>query len=138
MVSGECGGNIHYYLFQMFLISFPSFFKYFIFFYFQREGKGRRKRGRETSMCGCSHMPPTRDQARNPGMCPDWESNRRPLVLQACTQSTELHQPGPFLCFLLSKIESYSIKFTEIPFVFYWQYIILEKFNNIEFYYQGK
>ena len=41
-----------------------------------------------------SYVPPTGDQAHNPGMCPDWESNRRPFGLQACTQSTEPHQPG--------------------------------------------
>ena len=29
-----------------------------------------------------SHMLPTGDLARNTGMCPDWESNRRPFVLQ--------------------------------------------------------
>ena len=31
---------------------------------------------------------------RNPGMCPDWESNQRLFGLQASTQSTEPHQPG--------------------------------------------
>ena len=37
-----------------------------LFIYFQREGKGRRKRGRETSMCGCvSHAP-----SWGPGMQP--------------------------------------------------------------------
>ena len=41
-----------------------------------------------------SHPPPTGDLARNPGMYPDWESNRGPFVLQANTQSTEPHQPG--------------------------------------------
>ena len=40
-------------------------------------------------------MLPTRDLACNPGMCPDWESNQRPFVLQASAQSTEPHQPGP-------------------------------------------
>ena len=40
--------------------------------------QGRRKRGRETSMCGCLSGGP----AHNPGMCPDWESNQRPLVLR--------------------------------------------------------
>ena len=44
-----------------------------------------------------SHVPPTGDLARNPGMCPDWESNLQPFHLQAGTQSTEPHQPG--LCF---------------------------------------
>ena len=49
-------------------------------------------------MCGClSHLPapPTGDQAHNPGMCPDWESNQRPFGSQAGTQSTEPHQSGP-------------------------------------------
>ena len=38
---------------------FQKFFKKkILFIYFQREGKGGRKRGRETSMCGClSHAP---------------------------------------------------------------------------------
>ena len=40
-----------------------------------------------------SHVPPTGDLARNPGMGPDWESNQRPFGSQACTQSTEPH-PG--------------------------------------------
>ena len=41
----------------------------------------RRKRGRQTSVCGClSHTPPTRNPACNPGTCPDWESNGNPLV----------------------------------------------------------
>ena len=47
-----------------------------------------------------SHMPQAGDLAHNPGMCPDWESNRRPFGSQACTQSTELHQPGQFSCIL--------------------------------------
>ena len=47
-----------------------------------------------------SHAPPappprTGDLARNPGMRPDWESNRQPSSLQAGAQSTEPHQPGP-------------------------------------------
>ena len=33
-------------------------------------------------MCGC----PTGEPARNPSMCPDWESNQRPFDLQARTQ----------------------------------------------------
>ncbi|KAF6125340.1 hypothetical protein HJG60_009839 [Phyllostomus discolor] len=40
--------------------------------------------------------PPTGDLAHNPGICPDWESNRRPFRLQAGTHSTEPHQPGPY------------------------------------------
>ena len=70
-------------------------FKKILFIYFFRERKGGKKRGRETSMCGClSTAHPTGDLAHNPGMCPDWESNLRPFSLQAGTQSTEPHQPG--------------------------------------------
>ena len=37
-------------------------------------------------------MPLTRDLAHNPGMCPEQESNWRPLGSQAGTQSMEPHQ----------------------------------------------
>ena len=72
---------------------------YFIYFQkfiylFLETGKGERKKGRESSMCGCLCAPPTGTLAYNPGMFPDWESDHPPLVLQALTQSTELHQPG--------------------------------------------
>ena len=40
--------------------------------------------------------PLLRDLARNPGMCPDWESNQRPFGSQAGAQSTEPHQAGLF------------------------------------------
>ena len=61
------------------------------FLYFQREGKGGRKRGRETSVrCGSS--------APNRGMyVVDRESNQQPFGSQASDQSTEPHQLGQFL-----------------------------------------
>ena len=31
-----------------------------------------------------SHMAPTGGRGRNPGMCPDWELNRRPFDSQPC------------------------------------------------------
>ena len=86
-------------LLDVFLLSrlkwhFFSFFLSFYLFIF-REKKGGRKRGRETSMCGClSHAPYCANQACNPGMSPDWESNWQPFDLQVDTQSTEPHQPG--------------------------------------------
>ena len=65
------------------------FFKDFIYL-FEGEGEG------EKHQCVvASHAPPTGDQAWNPGMCPDWETNQPPFGLQASTQSTEPHQPGP-------------------------------------------
>ena len=48
-----------------------------------------------------SCMPPTGDLAHSPGMCPDWKSNRQPFGLQTGTQSTEPHQPGQDLNFIL-------------------------------------
>ena len=65
-----------------------------LFIYFFREGKGGRKRGRETSMWGCLLCAPTGDLARNPGMCPDWEFNQWLFGSQAGAQSTQPHQPG--------------------------------------------
>ena len=56
------------------------------------------ERGREGEKRQCvvaSSAPPTGDLAHNPGMYPDWESNRRPFGSQASTQSTEPPQPGP-------------------------------------------
>ena len=60
-----------------------------------------RERGREGEREGEKHqcvvasgVPPTGDLAGKPGMHPEWESNRRPFGSQACTQSTEPHQPG--------------------------------------------
>ena len=58
-------------------------------------------------MCGCLSHLPTGDPARNPGLCPDWESNQRPFGSQAGTQSTEPHQPG-----LLKKPLSFALQKT--------------------------
>ena len=59
-----------------------------------------KERGKETSCVVTSHAPPTGGLARNPGMCPDWESNRRPFGSQGGTQSTEPHQAGHAIDFL--------------------------------------
>ena len=68
------------------------FLKKFFFIIF-REGEGGRKR-KKYQWVVASHVAPTGDLAHNPGMCPDWESNRRPFAFSAHTQSTELHLPG--------------------------------------------
>ena len=68
-------------------------FKKYILFIF-REGKGGRRREKHQSVASRTH-PLIGDLARNPGLCPDWESNCRPLSLQAGTQSTEPHLPEP-------------------------------------------
>ena len=83
------------FLLRFYLLISICLFIIFIYLYF-REGKGERKRGRETLECGCLCAPPTGDLARNPGTCPDWDSNWRPFGSQAGPQSTEPHQPGLF------------------------------------------
>ena len=64
-----------------------------LFIFRERGGEGERE-GEKHQCVVASHAPPTGDQAHNPGMCPDWESNQQPFGSQACTQSTELYQPG--------------------------------------------
>ena len=55
---------------------------------------------RYTDWLPLSHTP-NRGLAHNPGMCPDWESNRQPFSLQAVTQSAEPHHPGLLYVFYL-------------------------------------
>ena len=52
------------------------FFLRLHFFMFRERGKGRRE-GEKDQCVVASHMPPTWDLVRNPGLCPDWESNQR-------------------------------------------------------------
>ena len=50
--------------------------KKILFIYFEREGKGERKRGRERSMCERNiTFAPTRDQAHKPDIYHDLELN---------------------------------------------------------------
>ena len=63
-------------------ISLPSrhifiFFKkrFYLFIFRERAKEGERK-GEKHQCVVVSHVPPTRDMACNPGMCPDWELNR--------------------------------------------------------------
>ena len=61
------------------------------------------------------HGLPTGDLARNPGMCPDWESNQWPFGLQASAQSTEPHQPGLY-SIVLYWVAWFSSTFVLHPF----------------------
>ena len=88
------------------------FFKLFLkilFIYFWREGKGRRKRGRETSMCGC--LLHTSNWGPGSQVCPDWESNQGPVSSQAGTQSTEPQQPGNNVCLFFKVIVTFQYAF---------------------------
>ena len=86
---------------DMFKISFLStaasrladqlvfFFKKRFYLLISERGERREKdRERNTDVrkkhqLAASCVPPTRDLAHNPGMCPDWESNRQSFGLQA-------------------------------------------------------
>ena len=65
----------------------------FIIFLEREEG---RERGREHQCVVASQVPPTRDLALNPGMCPDQESNKSPFGSQVGTQSLSHTCNGKF------------------------------------------
>ena len=48
--------------------------------------------------------PPTRDQTRNPSMCPDWELNLLPFALRDDAQITEPQQSGPEKYFIMEQM----------------------------------
>ena len=72
--SGEC--NVWPELRTMALGGNFSFFFFLnnLFIYFQREGKGGRKKEKYQCVVA-SHVAPTEDLACTPGMFPNWESN---------------------------------------------------------------
>ena len=65
---------------------------------------GRKEREKHQCVVA-SLVSPAGDLARNPGMCPDWELNWQPFGSKAGTQSTEPHEPGPFLSVFFFLIE---------------------------------
>ena len=79
--------------------------KYFLNLFLERGRQGEREGEKHKYVVACC-TPPTGNLAHNPGMCPDWESNRQPFGSQAGTQSTEPHQPG-LGCFF-KKTETYT------------------------------
>ena len=58
-------------------------------------------RGKETSMCGCLlYAPYWEPGPRNPGTCPDWESNQLPLVRRQVLNSLSHSSQGEILIIL--------------------------------------
>ena len=98
------------------------FFIKILFIYFQREGKGSRKRGKHQCVVAF-HAPPTGDLACNPGMCPDWESNCDPLVHRPALNPLSYTSQGRCyifnfcFCWLLGNLQP-SIGFLRIIFIF--------------------
>ena len=81
--------------------SFSFFFLRFYLFILRERGKEGEKEGEKHQCVAASCASPTGDLACNPGMCPDWELNRRPFGWQAGTLSSEPHQPGLMLVSLV-------------------------------------
>ena len=80
------------------------FFKECIYlFIFRDRGREGEREGEKHQYVVASHVPPTGDLAHNPGMCPNWESNRQLPSSQASTPSTEPYQPGLKIYFLIGK-----------------------------------
>ena len=84
--------------------------------------RGREKQGeRNLSVWLPLEHSPIRVLARNPGICPDWESNQWPFGLQAATQSTEPHQPGlNTMKFIHGSLTALSLRtaFVQVDFCF--------------------
>ena len=76
-----------------FTIKYDFFLKIFYVFTFRERGKEGEREGEKHQCVVASPTLPTGDLAHNPGMCPNWESNRQPFGSQAGAQSTEPHQP---------------------------------------------
>ena len=53
-----------------------------ILFIFRERGREGEREGERHQCVVASRAPPTGGLAHNPGMCPDWESNQRPLNLR--------------------------------------------------------
>ena len=84
------------------------------FIYFQKEGKGGRKRGRETLMCEryINQLPLTRPQlgtwpATQAFALTGSQTSDLSLGPQASAQCTEPHQPGQELSFLKHHLNCY-------------------------------
>ena len=82
-----------------------TFFKKILF---SERGEGREKE-RERNINWLPVLQPlTRDQTRNPGVCPDWESNQQPFALQnnadqeSCTGQghDEIFRSGEYVHFM--------------------------------------
>ena len=60
----------------------------YLFIFRERGTEGEREEEKHPCVVA-SQAPATGDLAHNPGMCPDWESNRWPFGSQAYIQSIE-------------------------------------------------
>ena len=73
-----------------------NFLKDFIYLFLERgeerEEEREKERERNSNVWLPLACPILGTMTRNPGMCPDWESNQQPFGSQVGAQSTEPHQ----------------------------------------------
>ena len=90
---GPCEISIPFpYLLVLGFSSSNMILRFYLFIFRESGREGEREEKHQCVVA--SQVPPTGDLVCNPGMRPYWESNRQLFGYQACTQSTELHQPG--------------------------------------------
>ena len=75
------------------------FFKKILKIYFQRRRREGEREGEKKQCVVAFCVSGTRDLACNPGMCPDWELDWKPIGSQVGPQSAEPHQSGLSVCF---------------------------------------
>ena len=78
--------------------SLVDFLKYFIYLFL--EG-GEGERGEKYQCVVASRTPPTGDLAHNPGICPDWELNRRPFSSQPVLNPLNYTSQGSLVDFCM-------------------------------------
>ena len=66
-------------------------FKRFYLFIFRERGTEGEREGEKHQCVVASRLPPAEDLVRNPGMCPDWESNQQLFGSQAHTTPARAH-----------------------------------------------
>ena len=82
---------------------FLKYLKDFIYLFLEREREGERE-GEKHPCVVASHLAPTADLAHNPGMCPDWESNRRPFGSQPTLSLLSYTSQGPITIFITGNL----------------------------------
>ena len=63
-----------------------NFFKDFIYLFLERGEEREKERERNSNVWLPLACPILGTMTRNPGMCPDWESNQQPFGSQASAQ----------------------------------------------------
>ena len=105
-------GNLSWFSSQSKSTDFLFLFR-ILYVYFERAGKGGRKRGRETSLCVCLSHVPSWGPGLQPRHVPWLEIKPATLCFAVCfTQSTEPYHPGLifFYCDVKNDINRAALK----------------------------